>query len=394
MNKNIINILIAVYREYGYNAFISRIKRVLGIEIPSQNNLKIEFLIDQIVFKEPKSDKSYIISFYDDHYKFIQEFSDYSVSTYYTYKKYKFEKLYSFKSSDNNRIVVNEIEDDTFTIRRIIKTSDQDINALQGDYEKEINEVKRFNAKSNYSFVNLNGNVNIKKDVRMPNCIYYYSYQSEKTIPEILNSYNILEVGATTNTPRINFSGRVRTNNEALETVLQTPQPNIIIRGAIIPNSDELKTFFKITIMKSKEGITIHYISSDTPAIDVRNKIIVAPVDKDGEFSLTELDNIITAIKQNLTSEFKIDFKRENIVPNIIAEVEKIKDSIIINQQKKLKKVDALDFKLQQYDDINHLAFDVYENLSNYERLINQALGKQEQPPSLTKKDSKQTTKI
>ncbi len=387
MNKNISKILIAVYREYGLKEFISRIRKVLGIKIPFENSLRLEFLIDEIVFKDSKSKKKYIINFFDEYYKFTQEFSDYSVSTYYTYDKYEFEKLFSFKSSDNYRLVVNEIKDESFTSRRIIKTTNQDINALQGEYEKEVSRLNNVNVKSNYSFANQNGNVNVKKDVRMNNCIYYYSYQSKNTIPEVQNSYRILEVGATTNTPRLNFYGRVRNNNEVLETALQSKQPNIIIRGAIIPNSDELKTFFKITIMKSKEGITIHYLSSDTPAIDVKNKIIVAPVNQDGEFSITELDNIITAIKQNLISEFEMDFRRGNLVSNIISEIDKIKETILVNQQKKPRNVDSLEFKLQQYDDINHLAFDVYENLSNYEKLINKEIGIKEQKKLIQQKN-------
>ncbi len=368
--KKQISILYAIYQEYGEETFFKRLFKIYNIEIPITNHKIIIFLPENIIIKDEEKNITYTISFQEEYYKFIKDFNDYTFEVSYDYNHNIFRKTFLFKTSDNKILAIDEIDEENIKNRRILKTTLEDKNLINGEYEKEHLSLVKPNAEENYEFINCPNSTNIKKVLRMPNCIYYYSYDSKTIYPEIKDTFHIIEVGSSTNTPSLNFYGRKRNNNEVLLNCLRNKMPSIIIRGSLLIPNNTNKTFYKISILKSKEGITIHYISTNLNGNIQNQKIVAIPILKDGELSVHELDNIKQAIINNIYDEIQKDFPSNCIITDIERELESIKHELLVSQRKVLKQVDAIDFKLNQYKDIEHLAFDVYENLSEYEKFI------------------------
>ncbi len=370
MSKKII-ILYAIYQEYGLSTFLKRIKKIYNIDIPFSVNATIMFLPESIIIQE--DDIKYTLEFKEEYYQFIKDFTTYKTIKSYDNNHNLFRRSYLFKTSDNRILALDEIDDINMKSKRIIKTSPDDELLQNGEFERELLNLVRFPAVENYNFTNTIGFVHINKTINMPKCLYYYSYNSKTMIPDSESLFNILEVSCSTNTPKLDFSGRERAKSELLRSSIANKMPNIILRGTLLSRNKSLKCFYKITILKTDKGITIHYLSTDAHVNNKKNKVIVVPSLK-GEFTSQEIDNIITAINNNLVIDFDIDFKQPSIPNAICLELKAIQNAILVNKNQKIRDVDILDYKLHQFDDINHLAFDIYENLSTYESIINKLL--------------------
>ncbi len=371
MSKKII-ILYAIYQEYGLSTFLKRIKKIYNIDIPFSVNVTIMFLPESIIIQE--DDIKYTLEFKEEYYQFIKDFSTYKTIKSYDNNHNLFRRSYLFKTSDNRILALDEIDDINMKSKRIIKTSPDDELLQNGEFERELLNLVRFPAVENYNFTNTIGFVHINKTINMPKCLYYYSYNSKTMIPDSESLFNILEVSCSTNTPKLDFSGRERAKSELLRSSIANKMPNIILRGTLLSRNKSLKCFYKITILKTDKGITIHYLSTDAHVNNKKNKVIVVPSLSKGEFTSQEIDNIITAINNNLVIDFDIDFKQPSIPNAICLELKAIQNAILVNKNQKIRDVDILDYKLHQFDDINHLAFDIYENLSTYESIINKLL--------------------
>lgn len=385
MSKKI-TILYAIYQEYGLSTFLKRLNKIYNIDIPFSLNATIMFLPNSIVIQEEGI--KYTLEFKEEYYQFIKDFTTYKTIKSYDDNHNLFRHSYLFKTSDNRILALDEIDDINMKSKRIIKTNADDELLQNGEFERELLNLVRFPVVENYKFTNTFGAVHISKTINMPKCLYYYSYNSKAMIPDSECLFNILEVGCSSNIPKINFSGRERSKNELLRNSIANKIPNILIRGTLLNRSKYLKCFYKITILKTEKGITIHYLSTDAHINDKKNKVIVIPSLSKGEFTIQEIDNIITAIKNNLITDFDIDFKHPSIADTICLELKAIQNAILVNKNQKIRDVDALDYKLHQFDDINHLAFDIHENLSAYESIINKLLKITPNSPEETLKKS------
>lgn len=381
-----VDILRAIYGEYGLETFVKRLKKIYNIDIAIKDGLCISFLNNQILVNYfPEGDYSSIITFEEEQYKHVKIFKGYYVTTHYDTNHIQFKKTISFYTSDNKILAIDEIDASNIISRRFIKSTESDKDLTQGEFEREQLYYPKSAAVENYSFKNNSGNVNIKKTLGMSNCLYYYSYQSQNIIPTTAPICTILEVGSSTNRPTFNRCGRIRNNTELLIDSIKKGIPNIIIRGAII-GAQTSKVCYKISILKSNEAITVHYLSSDISANDPKTKVIVVPTERQGEITLGEIDNIIIAIRNNLTQELYDDFNSSVSIESIISELISLKNEMQINKKQKLRNADALDFKLNQYSSIERLGLDVYENLKLYEEYINSQLGIKPQNPDETLK--------
>lgn len=389
MLKNI-KLLRAILAEYGKKEFFKRINKIYNIKIPNLQESVIIFLTDRIIINDSQNNVTYTLQFYEEYYKYIKDYGEYSSETCYDNNCDIFRKSYLFKTSDDYIIVVDEINDQDIKSKRIIKTFNGDEFFNNGIFERELLSLNGKSITENYNFTNRNGIVNAKKVISLPNCLYYYSYKSKLNIPEVKNTYHIIETGATTNIPIVDFCGRIRNKNEALQSCLVNKIPTIIVRGALLGDNEILKRFYKVTISKTKDVITIQYLSSDINGKNVNTKIITLPKVHQSEFTIDEISNIITAISNNFSSLFQLDFGREHIIEDISKELNQLISAIKEKNHQKSKSVDVIDFKLHQYDDIDHLAFDFYQNLKLYEQIINSQIGISPEnpgfPPKILKK--------
>lgn len=372
---DIVTILKSIEHEYGIDELIKRIKLILGIDLFVDKTKKVttKYTTNSIIIEE--DGLTHTIAIDEESYYYKKQFTTYYTIKYYDLNKSIFRKSTSFNLNEDEILVLDEFDDERFSTRRIVKTTKDDKDFARGTFEKERLVFYNPSIIEEYSYKESNKEVATHtKTILLPENLYVEN--SHRIINAASTNYinGQIDSASSKSTPDLKFIGRTREENELLNQTFQVPYPNILIRGRL--NNEEL-TFYYLKITKIDNSIRFFLVENNLST----NKI------NEYEHSLAS-DTLDTLTSQDIDTIIK--YLEKLIVPyknEIKEELLTIKQQYLIYENNLLKCPDFLDFKFEEFNRFEDLAFDIYLNLPEYERKINNILNptKEDTPPTLRK---------
>lgn len=379
---NLIPIFYAINSEYGTTELIQRLKKILNIDLSMllSKSLKLDFSNNTITFIDLNTNTKHIIEIDSDYYKYTKDFNTYSIVKFYDLEKNIFRKLASFNTSDDEILVVDEIDEREMKTRRITKTTKNDTDFINGSFEKEELYLKELNTQERYKYIeDLTSSKKISKEIEMPDNLYIYSYRTIENVVSSNYYYGYIESSACINTPRILTLGRIRDNSELLINSLKTPVPNILIRGRnVIPEPQTEIELYNINIYKLEDTLQIVLNNVSLPDVIQSREEYSLKSNTLGKITTKDIDLLIEYLSIHLVSSYTQEIKKELL---------NIKKQILVKKRKEIRDLDFFDGRFLLFDQFEYLVFDVYENLPYYEKMINKSINpnKEDNPPTLKK---------
>lgn len=379
---NLIPIFMAINNEYGTDELIKRLKNILNIDMSELLNIPktIRFTNNSVEITNSSTNVKHTITISDEYYMYRKDFPSYFTIKYYDLSKIEMRHLAAFKTSDNELLVIDEINEENISNRRITKTTIEDTDFINGTFEKEELHYPKENTHERYQYTeDLLCNKKVSKQIDMPNNLYTYSFRS--TIDSVSVSYSTgyIESSSSINRPQLPIAGRIRNNNELLISSIRTPVPNILIRGRnVIPGEEIDIDLYNIYIYKVEDNIQIVYSSFLIPSNTNTKEEFHLTSKTSGKITTDDIDTIIEFISKNLDS---------NVLHEIKQELLGIRKQILIKNKQSTRDFDFFDSRFLLFNQFEYLVFDVYENLSYYETMINKTINPNngDKPPTLRK---------
>lgn len=379
---NLIPIFMAINNEYGTDELIKRLKNILNIDMSELLNIPktIRFTNNSVEITNSSTNVKHTITISDEYYMYRKDFSSYFTIKYYDLSKIEMRHLAAFKTSDNELLVIDEINEENISNRRITKTTIEDTDFINGTFEKEELHYPKENTHERYQYTeDLLCNKKVSKQIDMPNNLYTYSFRS--TIDSVSVSYSTgyIESSSSINRPQLPIAGRIRNNNELLISSIRTPVPNILIRGRnVIPGEEIDIDLYNIYIYKVEDNIQIVYSSFLIPSNTNTKEEFHLTSKTSGKITTDDIDTIIEFISKNLDS---------NVLHEIKQELLGIRKQILIKNKQSTRDFDFFDSRFLLFNQFEYLVFDVYENLPYYETMINKTINPNngDKPPTLRK---------
>ena len=375
---NIIPILIAIYNEYGLNEFIKRIKKILNIDLSELQNKQTTITYTNSSITLIDSNIKHTIEFAEDYYKYKKDYNSYFIIKYYDFSKIEVRKVAAFKTSDQDLLVIDEINEKDILTRRIIKTTEEDTDFIKGTFEKEKLFYRNQNTHERYKYTeDLLCNKKVSKQIKMPNNLYLYSYRDITNAVNNQYYYGYIESAMCIDKPKIKVAGRIRNNNELLISSIKTPVPNILIRGRnVIPSDKTEIELYNINIYKIGDTIQIVLNNIILPDNIITKEEYYLTGTSLGKITIEDIDLILKHLSLYVS---------ETIYNDVKTELLNIKEQLLTNN--KTMELDFFDGRFLLFNQFEYLVYDIYENLQLYESMINQAIksNKDDQPPTLKK---------
>lgn len=379
---NLIPIFMAINNEYGTDELIKRLKNILNIDMSELLNIPktIRFTNNSVEITNSSTNVKHTITISDEYYMYRKDFSSYFTIKYYDLSKIEMRHLAAFKTSDNELLVIDEINEENISNRRITKTTIEDTDFINGTFEKEELHYPKENTHERYQYTeDLLCNKKVSKQIDMPNNLYTYSFRS--TIDSVSVSYSTgyIESSSSINRPQLPIAGRIRNNNELLISSIRTPVPNILIRGRNVISGEEIDIdLYNIYIYKVEDNIQIVYSSFLIPSNTNTKEEFHLTSKTSGKITTDDIDTIIEFISKNLDS---------NVLHEIKQELLGIRKQILIKNKQSTRDFDFFDSRFLLFNQFEYLVFDVYENLPYYETMINKTINPNngDKPPTLRK---------
>lgn len=379
---SLIPIFMAINNEYGTDELIKRLKNILNIDMSELLNIPktIRFTNNSVEITNSSTNVKHTITISDEYYMYRKDFSSYFTIKYYDLSKIEMRHLAAFKTSDNELLVIDEINEENISNRRITKTTIEDTDFINGTFEKEELHYPKENTHERYQYTeDLLCNKKVSKQIDMPNNLYTYSFRS--TIDSVSVSYSTgyIESSSSINRPQLPIAGRIRNNNELLISSIRTPVPNILIRGRNVISGEEIDIdLYNIYIYKVEDNIQIVYSSFLIPSNTNTKEEFHLTSKTSGKITTDDIDTIIEFISQNLDS---------NVLHEIKQELLGIRKQILIKNKQSTRDFDFFDSRFLLFNQFEYLVFDVYENLPYYETMINKTINPNngDKPPTLRK---------
>lgn len=379
---NLIPIFMAINNEYGTDELIKRLKNILNIDMSELLNIPktIRFTNNSVEITNSSTNVKHTITISDEYYMYRKDFSSYFTIKYYDLSKIEMRHLAAFKTSDNELLVIDEINEENISNRRITKTTIEDTDFINGTFEKEELHYPKENTHERYQYTeDLLCNKKVSKQIDMPNNLYTYSFRS--TIDSVSVSYSTgyIESSSSINRPQLPIAGRIRNNNELLISSIRTPVPNILIRGRnVIPGEEIDIDLYNIYIYKVEDNIQIVYSSFLIPSNTNTKEEFHLTSKTSGKITTDDIDTIIEFISKKLDS---------NVLHEIKQELLGIRKQILIKNKQSTRDFDFFDSRFLLFNQFEYLVFDVYENLPYYETMINKTINPNngDKPPTLRK---------
>lgn len=379
---NLIPIFMAINNEYGTDELIKRLKNILNIDMSELLNIPktIRFTNNSVEITNSSTNVKHTITISDEYYMYRKDFPSYFTIKYYDLSKIEMRHLAAFKTSDNELLVIDEINEENISNRRITKTTIEDTDFINGTFEKEELHYPKENTHERYQYTeDLLCNKKVSKQIDMPNNLYTYSFRS--TIDSVSVSYSTgyIESSSSINRPQLPIAGRIRNNNELLISSIRTPVPNILIRGRnVIPGEEIDIDLYNIYIYKVEDNIQIVYSSFLIPSNTNTKEEFHLTSKTSGKITTDDIDTIIEFISKNLDS---------NVLHEIKQELLGIRKQILIKNKQSTRDFDFFDSRFLLFNQFEYLVFDVYENLPYYETMINKTINPNngDKPPTLRK---------
>lgn len=379
---NLIPIFMAINNEYGTDELIKRLKNILNIDMSELLNIPktIRFTNNSVEITNSSTNVKHTITISDEYYMYRKDFSSYFTIKYYDLSKIEMRHLAAFKTSDNELLVIDEINEENISNRRITKTTIEDTDFINGTFEKEELHYPKENTHERYQYTeDLLCNKKVSKQIDMPNNLYTYSFRSTIDSVSISYSTGYIESSSSINRPQLPIAGRIRNNNELLISSIRTPVPNILIRGRNVISGEEIDIdLYNIYIYKVEDNIQIVYSSFLIPSNTNTKEEFHLTSKTSGKITTDDIDTIIDFISQNLDS---------NVLHEIKQELLGIRKQILIKNKQSTRDFDFFDSRFLLFNQFEYLVFDVYENLPYYETMINKTINPNngDKPPTLRK---------
>ena len=379
---NLIPIFMAINNEYGTDELIKRLKNILNIDMSELLNIPktIRFTNNSVEITNSSTNVKHTITISDEYYMYRKDFSSYFTIKYYDLSKIEMRHLAAFKTSDNELLVIDEINEENISNRRITKTTIEDTDFINGTFEKEELHYPKENTHERYQYTeDLLCNKKVSKQIDMPNNLYTYSFRSTIDSVSISYSTGYIESSSSINRPQLPIAGRIRNNNELLISSIRTPVPNILIRGRNVISGEEIDIdLYNIYIYKVEDNIQIVYSSFLIPSNTNTKEEFHLTSKTSGKITTDDIDTIIDFISQNLDS---------NVLHEIKQELLGIRKQILIKNNQSTRDFDFFDSRFLLFNQFEYLVFDVYENLPYYETMINKTINPNngDKPPTLRK---------
>lgn len=379
---NLIPIFMAINNEYGTDELIKRLKNILNIDMSELLNIPktIRFTNNSVEITNSSTNVKHTITISDEYYMYRKDFSSYFTIKYYDLSKIEMRHLAAFKTSDNELLVIDEINEENISNRRITKTTIEDTDFINGTFEKEELHYPKENTHERYQYTeDLLCNKKVSKQIDMPNNLYTYSFRSTIDSVSISYSTGYIESSSSINRPQLPIAGRIRNNNELLISSIRTPVPNILIRGRNVISGEEIDIdLYNIYIYKVEDNIQIVYSSFLIPSNTNTKEEFHLTSKTSGKITTDDIDTIIDFISKNLDS---------NVLHEIKQELLGIRKQILIKNKQSTRDFDFFDSRFLLFNQFEYLVFDVYENLPYYETMINKTINPNngDKPPTLRK---------
>lgn len=373
ISNNIINILKAIYEEYGKTKLLIRIKEILNIDLTRllTKKTRIFFSSSQIKILNLEDKEKYLIDYQKlRDMKFITLTSE--------YKKYKLQKTYDdnndiirktiiFKQRGDKVIVLDEIDDEILRCRRIIKTYKEDKDYNNSIFSKEKNFYKTFKSSEKIKrYYDENNTMNIEKTLECDDNLFIHLYKETNNNDSIfIQSYT--ETLCSLDRPNFKIGGRYIVDKLTTEKSLKTPYPNIYIYGkkASMENDLNIKGYNVIILKNNNQIQIIVFQSSIYEGAKVNQYTINSDTNK--EITINDINLLIKFFEQDILDIGTSD---------VIGELEKIRQKILIKNKKQSEELDFFDLKLAFFDKFEELSYDMFENLEQYELKIQEYLKK------------------
>ena len=379
---NLIPIFMAINNEYGTDELIKRLKNILNIDMSELLKIPkiIRFTNNSVEITNSSTNVKHTITISDEYYMYRKDFSSYFTIKYYDLSKIEMRHLAAFKTSDNELLVIDEINEENISNRRITKTTIEDTDFINGTFEKEELHYPKENTHERYQYTeDLLCNKKVSKQIDMPNNLYTYSFRSTIDSVSISYSTGYIESSSSINRPQLPIAGRIRNNNELLISSIRTPVPNILIRGRNVISGEEIDIdLYNIYIYKVEDNIQIVYSSFLIPSNTNTKEEFHLTSKTSGKITTDDIDTIIEFISKNIDS---------NVLHEIKQELLGIRKQILIKNKQSTRDFDFFDSRFLLFNQFEYLVFDVYENLPYYETMINKTINPNngDKPPTLRK---------
>jgi len=356
-----IPILQGILKEYGLEEFTKRINKVLKIKLPIKDfNQQITYTEDSITIN---GDHPITITMEEELYKITTEFNGYRTIKYY-YNGELIRNLFLFNTEDEKLLVLDYIDNGNFQTTRISKTTEEDKSYNKGEFEREITTFPLIPININSYYLKKENKQEEERTIDLAGQnLYYHHYQGDN------NTEYFQESAICKDLPYLKISGHLRIMDDLLVNSLNKKIPNIMIRGKNVDEKENPLEFYHVFITFTDKGLVIKDVIMDyqTKVIDAQEAVSKLGCRK---FDSNLLNALIGVIHKAV---------RPSHLPNVLEELEHIRDALLVHEHKKIHDIDSIELMMKVIPDPNHLAFSIYENQSNYENAINLLL---EEPKS------------
>lgn len=368
---NILAILKAIQSEYGNNELLYRLYKILNINLLNliDADIEINFKANTIIINDEHT--TYKITFTKEYYLLTKKENNYETRHYFDLENKQFRKTVIFYQEQDDPIILDEINEQKLKNRRLLKTTKEDKDFLNPYFEKEISTLHQTSINERYLF-NLN---KTQKEISTPNHLCTYTSQELKTSYLNKKQQGTLEVSSSIYYFPPKFLGRIRNKYELFKDSIKKRFPNILIRENIL--EDDQLTTYEIRLFKISNFIFIIFKISNPLTNSHYQKNIFLNSKSNNSLTIQDIDNLMNYISTNIDIPF---------ISEILIELSKIKDQILVHKQKQLRDIDIFDFKFALFDTFEKLAFDIYSNLSYYNDRINDFINPPTEKPPILKK--------
>ena len=347
-----IAIIKGIINEYGIKELNKRFKLNLPVE---DKEYKIINKEDSVRIETPNP---ITITVEDDVLIITTEYKTYKVIKYY-YNKELIRDVVAFYSEDNDLLTLDYIDNGNFTTSRISKTTTNDKNFNQGYYERETTTFPIVPIEIKSHYINNDNEIEEERIIDLANANLYYHHYRGNDDNEYFN-----ELAMCVGMPYLRISGHLRIPDDLLVTSLDRKKPNIIIRGVNTNESNEAQEFYQTIIEITNDGLLITDTSVDYKTRDIDTKKHKFRTNAN-TISSRFLEVLIRTIK-NYINPLHQD--------NILEGLNRLKDITLIYEHEHTPDINTIDLMMAVIPDHNHLALNMYENLSKYENTINEEI--------------------
>ena len=351
-----IPILEGILKEHGLEEFVRRINKLLNINLPiSDFDLKTTCTKDSIRIE---SAPPIIIAIEDEVYKITTEYSTYRTIKYY-YNKELIRKLFVFNTEDEKLLVLDHIDNGNFKTTRINKTTEDDKNFNQGEYEREITTYPVIPININSHYLNKENNEEEERTIDLAGAnMYYHHYNGNKEDEYFQESAMCMDI------PFLKISGHIRLIDDLLVNSLDQKKPNILIRGINLDEDGNPLEFYQVFIDFNAKGLRIKDVTVDYKTNEIEGNETFAKT-KRRRFDSNLLQALIFSIAKAV---------KKSHLSKVLEELEHIKEALLVEEHRKIRDFGTIELMMNIIPDPNKLAFNIYENQSKYENAINSEL--------------------